>query len=1100
MTNDSNLQIRLDQIAEDFLSRRRKGESPSAAEYQRQYPELSGEIQDLLATLAIVAEFDAGDEETFKGHLDDSVDDSPAPLEVGPYKIVSTLGQGGMGTVYRARQSEPVKREVAVKVIRAGAGSKKILERFNAERQAVAMMDHPNIAKVLDAGAANTGSPYFVMELVDGKTITEYCDQQKLGIPQRLELFLQVCNAVQHAHQKGIIHRDLKPGNILVGSYDGVATPKVIDFGLAKALDQAHQIQEKSRLTQFGNIVGTLRYMSPEQAGMDALDVDTRTDIYSLGVVLYELLTGTTPVESETEASRPILKVLDMVLNKEPQRPSDRLSSSGDSVSSITEQRKTNSSKLQSILRGELDWVVMKALEKNRDRRYESAAAFASDIGRYLSGDVVQARPPSASYRVSKFVGKNRGLVAAVSTVAALLVAGIAGTSYGLFKANHSAKQARIAKQDALDKKALADRRAREAETSQTRTNDVLNLVTGAFESVNPDFGADADISARELLLQVEETLNSSTLDEQGRLQLLSTLTKSYIAIGEQASALSAAEEFYRLANEVHGDNNEQTFESRNLLARVYTETGKPEDAISLFERNLQIVEDNPDSTARALIGARQNMANAFFEGGQRQEALAILEESVPFARENLGTKDRDYLDGLSALALCHQRLGHLKQAIPMFEEVLQTYTEQFGDDHPDTLDSMNRLAIALAENGDVEEALALHEKNVEVMVRRLGEDHPKSINAKTSLVSAYYSTQQIEKAIELGESVQAEIHAKFGEEHPLNLGTSNILALAYKRLGQFEESTQIQRELVALSVSIYGKDNIETIDAIGNLANHLAAGGQHAEALEMYEENLQRCRKSLGDEHPRTIFDLENLAILYASIGQFKKARPMMDEVLQRNTKLYGEGHKKLFHIKQKLAATYQRLGRLEEAIVMLEQLTNQMEEQQISSTDPISLVANQSLAQAYMEDNRYEEGVPLMEQTLGLFRKSLGDDSPYTLSVMAHFSVHLTKGKRFERAETLLKEILETQKRDNPEAWMTFEASSQYGGVLLSLGRLDEAEARLIEAYEGFQRLETPLGRGPSKKTAVRRLQEIAELKEDEESAKQWQQRLEDLESSEK
>jgi tetratricopeptide (TPR) repeat protein/serine/threonine protein kinase len=346
---------------------------------------------------------------------------------IGPYKLVQEIGEGGMGTVWMAQQTEPVKRLVALKVIKPGMDSRQVIARFEAERQALALMDHPNIARVLDGGTTkgepggvSPGRPYFVMELVKGVPLTRYCDEHRLTPKERLELFVPICQAVQHAHQKGIIHRDLKPSNVLVASYDGKPVPKVIDFGIAKATGQ--QLTEKTLLTGFGNIVGTLEYMSPEQAELNQLDIDTRSDIYSLGVLLYELLTGSTPLEKKRLHQAAVLEVLRIIREEEPPRPSTRLSTT-DELPSVAANRGLEPKKLSGVVRGELDWIVMKALEKDRNRRYETANGFATDIQRYLHDEPVVAGPPSGWYRVRKFARRNRGrLTVAAGVVLALLV------------------------------------------------------------------------------------------------------------------------------------------------------------------------------------------------------------------------------------------------------------------------------------------------------------------------------------------------------------------------------------------------------------------------------------------------------------------------------------------------------------------------------------------------------------------------------------------------------------------------------------------------------------------------------------------------------
>ncbi|HVX59707.1 MAG TPA: serine/threonine-protein kinase [Pirellulales bacterium] len=361
-------------------------------------------------------------------------DEGPGTV-IGPYKLLEQIGEGGMGVVFMAEQHEPVRRKVALKIIKPGMDTRQVVARFEAERQALSLMDHPNIAKVLDAGATSSGHPYFVMELVKGQPITNYCDEHHLTPRQRLELLLPVCQAIQHAHQKGIIHRDIKPSNILVAEYDQKAVPKVIDFGVAKAT--AAPLTERTMFTGFGQLVGTIEYMSPEQAKVNQLDVDTRTDIYSLGVLLYELLTGSTPFDRQRLRSAAWDEMLRIIREEEPQKPSTRLSSA-DTLPSIAANRSIEPARLSRTIRGELDWIAMKALEKDRSRRYETASGFALDLQRYLDDEPVQACPPSAAYRLRKFVRRNKGPVLAAAFVALSMVVGIIGPTWGMLRATHA--------------------------------------------------------------------------------------------------------------------------------------------------------------------------------------------------------------------------------------------------------------------------------------------------------------------------------------------------------------------------------------------------------------------------------------------------------------------------------------------------------------------------------------------------------------------------------------------------------------------------------------------------------------------------------------
>ena len=505
-------------------------------------------------------------------------------MAIGPYKLIEEIGEGGMGTVWMAQQTEPVKRLVALKLIKAGMDSKQVIARFEAERQALALMDHPNIARVLDAGATESGRPYFVMELVKGRPITSYCDAHRLTPRQRLELFVPVCLAVHHAHQKGIIHRDLKPSNVLVALYDGRPIPKVIDFGIAKATGP--QLTNKTLVTGFGAIVGTLEYMSPEQAEVNQLDIDTRSDIYSLGVLLYELLAGTPPFSREDLEKAGMLEMLRVIREKEPSKPSLKLSTAV-GLPTLAANRGTEPAKLTRLVRGELDWIVMKALEKDRSRRYENANGFAMDVSRFLADEPVQACPPSAGYRMRKFVKRNRGRVLAGTALVVSLLAGAVAVL---------AVEARAARDRAAT---IADQAIREAGTTASVAEAVRDARARMAEAWNgfdyPDRMTQATSAALAAIRRADGFIASGSPTNS--------------ALVELAAARHDVDELARHSKLVTDclSNQRKFAEDLNSRQGLYPIRLRlaQRHRKALLEFGLDVVGNNLDTVARAITASR---------------------------------------------------------------------------------------------------------------------------------------------------------------------------------------------------------------------------------------------------------------------------------------------------------------------------------------------------------------------------------------------------------------------------------------------------------------------------------------------------------------
>ncbi len=561
---------------------------------------------------------------------------------IGPYKLLQNLGEGGMGAVWVAEQTEPVQRHVALKVIKAGMDSAQIIARFEQERQALAVMDHPNIAKVLDGGQTSGGRPYFVMELVKGVPITTYCDQEQLTPKERLELCIPVCQAVQHAHQKGIIHRDLKPSNVMIALYDGRPVPKVIDFGVAKATGQ--RLTQRTLFTEVGSIVGTLEYMAPEQAELNNLDIDTRADIYSLGVMLYELLAGSPPFTSKQLRGAAFTEMLRMIKEVEPPKPSTKLSSS-EELPSIAAKRKLEPKRLTKMVSGELDWIVMKCLEKERGRRYETANGLALELRRFLDDEPVVAGPPSARYRLRKFVRRNKGAVLASTLVFLALLGGVVGITWGFIAARAAAEEERQAKETAL-------RRLGQIE----KGNEILASI---FKDLDPAPSENLDASLR-ILLGERLTKAAAQLDGEAvgdplmvaRLQR--TLGESQIGLGYASQALTVLSKSRETYERILGRQDPDSLASMLILGKAYHEADRKEEALPLLELAMRLHKDTLGDAHPETLRSMSALSSLYRDLGRTSDAAALAAEVLKLARQSPGASPPDMLRYLNNLAGAH--------------------------------------------------------------------------------------------------------------------------------------------------------------------------------------------------------------------------------------------------------------------------------------------------------------------------------------------------------------------------------------------------------------------------------------------------------------
>jgi serine/threonine protein kinase/uncharacterized protein HemY len=671
-------------LADDILRRHRAGEKPTPDEYCERHRELAGRIRDLFPAILAMEQPGTGS----------TVDLAP-PAErvgatVGRYKLLERIGEGGFGAVYMAEQQHPVRRKVALKVIKPGLDTRQVIARFEAERQALALMDHENIAKVLDAGATDSGRPYFVMELVHGVPITEYCDRNQLPPRERLELFVQVCRAVQHAHTKGIIHRDLKPTNVLVTLHEGVAVPKVIDFGVAKATGQ--QLTEKTLFTNFQQMVGTPLYMSPEQAEMTGVDVDTRSDVYSLGVLLYELLTGTTPVDKERLNQAAFDEVRRIIREEEPPRPSTRLGTMAQEARSVVaSRRKSDPLQLGRQMRRELDWIVMKALEKQRGRRYETPSGLAQDVGHYLRDEPVGACPPSSAYRLRKLLRRHKVSMTTAILVAASLVLGTAVSVWQAAVARHAQAQAAA--------RLVAETQARQQASA------ISQLLQEGLASANPDTARGSDYTVRQLLDQISARLGDQLRDQPAaEAAIRATIGNAYFRLGLPEQAAPHLKRALELREQLFGPDHADVARSLYDEAWNLQEYGDVEGAEARVRRALGIHRKlglRSTETVRLtwllqLILRREGREAESEEVGRGAQAMA---RQLPDASPDLA----NVLHTLAESArLLRRDLGEGER---LARESVALHRRFHGSDHPQTARALSLLGILLADEKRYDEA-----------------------------------------------------------------------------------------------------------------------------------------------------------------------------------------------------------------------------------------------------------------------------------------------------------------------------------------------------------------------------------------------------------
>jgi serine/threonine protein kinase/Tfp pilus assembly protein PilF len=934
---------------------------------------------------------------------------------IGPYKLLEKIGEGGMAMVYMAEQTEPLRRRVALKIIKLGMDTRGVIARFEAERQALAMMDHPNVAKVLDAGATETGRPYFVMELVKGVSITEYCDKNRLSTKERMALFVPVCNAVEHAHQKGIIHRDIKPSNVMVSLHDGKPVPKVIDFGIAKAT--CLELTEKTLFTRYAQMIGTPEYMSPEQAEFSGLDVDTRTDIYSLGVLLYELLTGAPPFDPKTMRSGAIGEIQRIIREDEPPRPSTLLSTFEDAGKKAAESRRTDVATLAKNLNKELEWIPLKAMRKDRTRRYRSACELADDVQNYLKDEPLIAGPESAMYRIAKFAHRKRAMVAGVAAVAAMLIISAAvSLVFGVRESRARAEAERHARISQAVSDFLRDDLLGSADPWSGRTEgvSVISFLDAASKQLEGKFADEPLIEAsirftigrtfwhlgryKEAVEHLERSLKIRR-DKLGNEDFDTLLCMRELGwVYRHLSKYDRAEPM--LVEALEGMKRTLKEEDGSLLycmgwlSWLYIQQGRFEEAEQLQAEGLEIIQRKLGAEHPWVPSFMYSIGYIYRCQQRYDEAEKLMTEALDISRRTRGDLSIETLNIIAVLGDLYQNQERYQDAERYLTEALQGRRKVLGEEHPDTFITMDSLGWLYRTQGKLEQAEQLLAECYLKSREALGRGHERTLNSMLRLAVVHQEQERYEQAEELIKEALRISRQKGAEGDVMTAWSLKILGELYVVLKKYDQAQSYLNEALEIRRRVLGEEYPDTLESMGDVALLYYKRGKIDEAEAFGVEALQIMRRALGEDNPITLGLTHDLGWWYLSIGRHTEAEMLLNKALEGRRRILGENHQ----------------------------------------DTQVSMVA------VDFQQGRYDKAEPILLKVLEHERRIDGLDNPFTLFSIRNLATLYHKQGRYDKAEPLLIEFLENSQR------------------VLSKGHPDTAAAmnELIKLYEAWEKPE--------------------------------------------